>query len=120
MGNPVTHFQILSKKPDEAARFYATFFGWRVDSTNPLGYRTIDTGARTGATGGIWPAPPEAQALITLYVEVDDVATQVGRATQLGGRVVVPPQTLPEGDEMAVILDPEGIPFGLMRRAKMR
>jgi hypothetical protein len=34
--------------------------------------------------------------------------------------VVLPPQKLPEGDEMAVILDPEGIPVALTRRAAKR
>jgi predicted enzyme related to lactoylglutathione lyase len=53
--------------------------------------------------------------MVSLYVEVDDVAAFVTRATELGGTVVIPPQKLPDGDEMAVVLDVEGIPVGLFK-----
>ena len=31
--------------------------------------------------------------------------------------VLIPPQKLPDGDEMALILDPEGLSVGLMKPA---
>ncbi|MBI3789712.1 MAG: hypothetical protein HY275_02405 [Gemmatimonadetes bacterium] len=120
MGNPVAHWQILAKKPDEAAAFYQALFGWSVHTANRLGYREVDTNADGGIDGGIWPSPPEGNAMVTLYVEVDDVARYVKKATTLGAKVVMPPQQLPDGDEMAVILDVEGIPFGIMRRRASR
>jgi predicted enzyme related to lactoylglutathione lyase len=49
---------------------------------------------------------------------VDDVATCVEKARQLGGSVIIPPQKLPDGDEMAVIYDPEGLAVGLFKPAK--
>jgi len=115
MGQPVLHWQILAKNPDKAAAFYKSLFGWNVNTANGLGYRVVDTDS-SGVNGGIWPAPPEGTAMVSLYVEVNDVAREVTRATELGAKVVMPPQKLPDGDEMAVILDTEGIPFGLMRR----
>jgi hypothetical protein len=36
---------------------------------------------------------------------------------ELGGKVIIPPQMLPDGDELAVILDVEGIPVGLFKPA---
>ncbi len=115
MGQPVKHWQIHAKHPDQAAEFYKAVFGWNVNTANALGYRMVDTNAPGGVDGGIWPAPPEGTAMVSLYVEVDDVAKHAQRATELGGKIVMTPQVLPDGDEMAVILDPEGIPFGLMR-----
>jgi predicted enzyme related to lactoylglutathione lyase len=62
MANPVTQFQILSKAPNETAKFYSTLFGWAVNDNNPLGYREINTGsaliadARAGSTGAGCPA----------------------------------------------------------------
>lgn len=56
MGNPVMQFQMISKKPDETARFYSELFGWTIDADNPMGYRRIDTGSMEGIQGGIWPA----------------------------------------------------------------
>lgn len=116
MGHPIAHWQILAKRPDEAAAFYKALFGWNARAANRLGYREISTNAPGGIDGGIWPCPPEGTAMVSLYVEVEDVGQHVKKAADLGARVVMPPQTLPDGDEMAVILDPEGIPFGIMRR----
>ena len=86
-------------------------------AANPLGYRFIDTQSTQGAQGGIWPCPPEGHPIVVLYIAVDDVAASVERACQLGGNVVIPPQKLPEGDEMAVIHDPEGLAVGLFKPA---
>jgi predicted enzyme related to lactoylglutathione lyase len=55
--------------------------------------------------------------MVSLYVEVDDVGAYASRATELGGKVVMPPQKLPDGDEMAIILDVEGIPVGIFKPA---
>jgi predicted enzyme related to lactoylglutathione lyase len=115
MGKPVTQFQIVAKDPDKAAKFYGELFGWTIDTNNALGYRVVKTGSEIGIQGGIWPSPPEGHAMVQLFVEVEDVKATVEQATQLGANVVIPPQTLPDGDEMALILDPEGIPFGLTK-----
>src|SRR5216683_3000541 len=48
---------ILSKHPDETARFYSTLLGWKVSADNPLGYRKGSTGSAAGIKWGIWPAP---------------------------------------------------------------
>lgn len=39
------------------------------------------------------------------------------RATELGASVLVPAQDLPEGERMAVLRDPEGVPFVVMQPA---
>ena len=118
MGNPVTHWQIVSKDPDGAAGFYKELFGWRVDTDNGLNYRMVDTQSDgKGVPGGIWPSPPEGHALVQLFVEVDDVDVDVvQRANELGAAVVMPKQVLPDGDEMAIIHDGFGITFGLWRK----
>lgn len=115
MGNPVTQFQILSKTPDETARFYATLFGWSVTAHNPLGYRQIDTGSPAGIQGGIWPAPPQAPNFVQLFIAVEDIEAAVQHAEHLGAKSVIPVTTLPEGDQMAVMLDPHGMSFGMWR-----
>jgi uncharacterized protein len=115
MPNPVMQFQILSKTPDETARFYSSMFGWKIDAENPLGYRRIDTGANEGIQGGIWPAPPEAHNFVQLFIGVDSVKGFVEKAEGLGAKTLIPPTVLPEGDEMAVLRDPAGMPFALWR-----
>jgi uncharacterized protein len=113
MGQPVTVWQIVTRQPEKTQAFYAELFGWEINADNAMGYRTVDTGSERGIDGGIWPAPPEAYDFVQLFVEVEDVAATVKRVTALGGKVIVPPQKLPDGDEMAVLQDPVGITFGL-------
>ena len=116
MGCAVIEFQMLAKDPDAAAAFYGSLFGWTIDSNNPLGYRRISTGAEDGIGGGIWPSPPDGHNLVQLFVRVESVAEHHARAERLGARTIVPPQKLPDGDELAILLDPSGVPFGLLSR----
>jgi predicted enzyme related to lactoylglutathione lyase len=115
MGRPVMQWQILAKDPEKLGAFYAKMFDWTIDANNALGYRRISTGAGRGIDGGMRPSPPEGLSFVQLFVEVDDVAKHVERARQLGGTVIVPPQKLPDGDELAIIHDPEHIPLGLYK-----
>ena len=115
MPNPVTQFQILSKSPDETARFYSSLFGWTVNADNPLGYRQIHTGSAEGIQGGIWPAPPQAPSFVQLFVTVENVGAAIAKAEGLGARVLIPATVLPEGDEMAVLHDPQGMSFAVWR-----
>lgn len=115
MANPVMKFQILSKTPDETARFYSTLFGWAVSADNPLGYREISTGSPAGIQGGIWPAPPQASNFVQLFIAVQDVTASVKRAEELGAKAVIPVTALPEGGELAVMHDPHAMSFGIWR-----
>lgn len=114
MTNSVTHWQMLSADPERAASFYGDLFGWRVSSANGLGYREVATGG--GIDGGIWPAPPGAPEAVQIYVEVADIDSSLARAVELGGSVIMPKQVLPDGDAMALLLDPLGRSFGLMTK----
>ena len=113
MGQPVMQWQIVTKNPDRLTQFYAALFGWRSEANNALGYRRIDTDSKRGIGGGIWPAPPEGHGFVQLFVEVEDVAMTVSKASALGAAVIIAPQRLPDGDELAILHDPEGIAFGL-------
>jgi len=118
MASPVVQFQILSKAPGETARFYSALFGWTVDAGNSMGYRQINTGSASGIQGGIWPAPPEAPTFVQLFIAVEDVSAATKKAQEMGARVIVPATPLPDGDEMAVLLDPQGLSFAVCRVAK--
>jgi uncharacterized protein len=118
MGQPVTAWQIVTKQPEKLGVFYSSLFGWEINANNALGYRIVDTGSERGIDGGIWPAPPDANDFVQLFVDVDDVAAAAKRVAELGGKIIIPPQKLPDGDEMAIALDPAGIAFGLKRATR--
>ena len=115
MGQPVMQWQILARDPDRLTAFYGKLFGWRVNADNAMGYRMLDTGSDRGIKGGVWPIGDEGHPLVQLFVEVDDVPASAAQAEQLGGQVIIPPQVLPDGDEMAIVMDTEGLSFGLVK-----
>ena len=117
--HPVRQFQILARDPEATAMFYQRVFGWEIDQRNALGVRQLSTGAE-GMAGGIWPTPPEGKPLVQLFIAAADLESTVARAHGLGAQVVVPPQALPGGDALAILVDPEGRPFGVYRQGPVR
>ena len=115
MGNPVVQWQIVAKDPDAVTRFYSALFGWKVNASNALGYRVVETGNGRGINGGVWPSPPEGHNLVQLFVEVDDIDAALSKATSLGATIIVPKSELPDGDALAIVLDPAGLSFGMYR-----
>jgi predicted enzyme related to lactoylglutathione lyase len=114
MPNPVMHWQILTKQPKKLEEFYSALFGWKVSGENALGYRQVDTACKEGIHGGFWPiSEKEGHSMIQLFIRVDDVKAHAKKAEALGAHIVIAPQTLPEGGEMAVAVDPDGIPFAM-------
>jgi len=110
MSNSVMQWQIVAKDPEAVARFYSSVFGWKVDKSNALGYREIKSANGRGINGGVWPSPPEGHNLVQLFVEVDDVDATITKASANGAQVIVPKSVLPDGDTMAILLDPAGLP----------
>jgi len=51
-------------------------------------------------------------------VEVPDAEKHIARATKLGAQVIVPASALPDGDTMAVLRDPAGLPFAICSSPK--
>ena len=120
MPNPVVRWQIVSPSPDKVAGFYQKLFDWKLSTANALGYRELAIGAAPGASvdGGVWPAPPGVTGFVQLFIEVPDVEASLTKAVALGAKVLVPKSVLPDGDTMAVLHDPTGLPFGLCQLAK--
>jgi predicted enzyme related to lactoylglutathione lyase len=118
MGQPVMYWQILSKQPAKLAEFYSSIFGWNIWPPDALGSRAVETGSEEGIPGGIWPIPQEAHSMVQLFILVDDLGAYVEKIEAGGGRIIFPPQTLPSGDTVSILLDPEGIPFGIFRKGK--
>ena len=117
MGAPVVRWQIISPNPDKVSAFYSKVFGWTVSQGNAMGYRELKTGSAEGIQGGVWPAPPEANTFVQLFVQVDDVAATITHVESAGGSVIVPRTALPDGEVMAILRDPTGASFGVVQPA---
>jgi predicted enzyme related to lactoylglutathione lyase len=112
MSNPVTHFEILGRNPEQLQRFYGQAFGWRFESMVP-GYAMVFPANGSGIEGGIGLAPDGGPGHATFYVHVHDVQTALEAVERLGGARVTGPVNVPNGPTFALFTDPEGHLVGL-------
>ena len=111
MTNVVNYFEIGTPDAAASTAFYGSLFGWQFGEPSvPGSYSMIDKDR-----GGLWDTSETgAQSWATFYVQVDDVASSLERAQELGATVLVP--LVDNGRiEFAHLADPLGNRFGIWR-----
>ena len=110
--------------PAAARPFYHALFGWdAADVPMPEGMGTYTLLQQDGRdTGGIYELTAEQQTHHVpphwlLYTAVEDVDAVADATRANGGAVVAPPMDVPNVGRMAVLQDPEGATFAVMRLA---
>jgi uncharacterized protein len=101
---------------DGAQRFYEAVFGWTTKDTGEEfgGYRIFSRGEEQVA--GLMANPkPEIPAMWTPYVGVDDTDATCKKATELGAQAIVEPMDIPNIGRFAVLKDPQGAVFGIIK-----
>lgn len=118
MGNPVVHWELMSKEPAKLADFYAKVFDWKVTHHPQLDYRIVETLAEDemkGINGGIVkpdrPGPWPGNMLF--YILVDDLAAYRKKIVNAGGKIHVEEQEVPGMGKFSLFTDPEGRMMGL-------
>ncbi len=91
MGNPVVHWELMSKEPAKVADFYARIFGWKVQHHPEINYRVVETGAEgemRGINGGIVKPDREAPwpGNMLFYILVDDLSAYRKKAARSTSR----------------------------------
>ena len=121
MGNPVVHFELMSKNPAKVSDFYAKTFGWKVKHMPEINYRIVDTDAKASAMPGInggivKPDKPEPwPGNMTMYILVDDLAAYRKKVKAAGGKIHVEEQKVPGMGKFSLFTDPEGRMMGLWK-----
>jgi uncharacterized protein len=120
MGNPVVHFELMSKQPEKVADFYARIFGWKVQHHPDINYRVVETQAKgeaPGINGGIVqpdrPGPWPGNML--LYILVDDLEAYRRKIVEAGGEIHVEEQEVAGMGSFCLFTDPEGRMQGLWK-----
>ncbi len=120
-GTPIW-YELQSSDPDASRTFYDDVVGWSTEPqpSGDMDYRMIDTG--DSLVGGIMRLTDEMKAGGAspgwlVYFGVPDVDATCAKITANGGAVVVGPWDIPGIGRMAVVTDPQGIPFYVMRGA---
>jgi predicted enzyme related to lactoylglutathione lyase len=109
--------ELNTRDVDAAKRFYPAAFGWTIEThEGEMTYHEFHLGQ--GSIGGMLSMPPQVPAEVPshwlVYFGADDIDGSAARAGQLGGDVVAGPMDFP-GGRFAVVLDPQGAAFGLLR-----
>ena len=62
--------------------------------------------------------PAEVPSYWAVYFAVDDADATAQRATELGGTVMRPPSDIPDVGRFAVLVDPQGAVFAVLKNAQ--
>lgn len=113
-------YELMTSDVDAAADFYGAVVGWRVRAFDEAagGYRLFGTG--TADVAGLMAIPADASAVGMRscwlgYIGVDDVDRVAAAIVADGGAQPMPPTDIPGVGRIAMLKDPQGAPFYVMR-----
>jgi predicted enzyme related to lactoylglutathione lyase len=103
--------ELLTTDVPEAKRFYSKLFGRALEPAPMPGmeYTLVKYGGEQ--MGGIMSMPPGCEGMPPswgIYVTVADVDATAKLAVEMGGKVLVPPQDIPQVGRFCVLQDPPG------------
>ena len=121
-------YELCTDDADGAQAFYGDLLGWQVEDSGQPGmdYRLLRAeDAETGEqshVGGLMQLTDDmrdcgARPVWLGYIGVDDVDRTVASIGAAGGEVRMPATDIPRVGRIAMVTDPQGIPFYVMRGA---
>ena len=109
---------LMTDDAEKSRKFYEQLFGWTFERTDRLGRPYFIARAGSAAVAGMAQVerrrPDEPIAQWISYLSVSNVDSVVARLTAAGGRVLVAPTDI-QASRAAIVVDPQGAPFGLVR-----
>jgi uncharacterized protein len=105
--------ELQARDVDAARTFYTALFHWRAKESPE--YTEWHLGEH--AIGGMLPsqAPPQVPSYWMPYFAVADCDATVEKGRSLGGNVIVPPMDIANVGRFAVLKDPQGAVFAVIR-----
>ena len=113
--------ELFADNVEAEKAFYGTVFGWQFTShgtgTNVYTVIRVDGRPIAGIVHFAKPADAVRSARWLPLMSVPDAPRAAEQAAAAGGKVLVPSRALPGRGEVAVLADPEGAIFGVIRSA---
>jgi predicted enzyme related to lactoylglutathione lyase len=110
--------ELHTSDPARAVRFYKDALGYTAKDMDmgPAGtYHVLEQSG--GSRAGVLKAQGEAPTMWLPYVAVDDCDAASARAKRLGGKVISPPEDIPNIGRFAILGDDQGAVFAVIRPA---
>lgn len=109
--------ELATSDTAKAKEFYTNLFGWKTKESNipEMEYTEWVNGEQP--IGGMMPlqGPPGVPPHWLTYFTVEDADASVAQATALGAQVYVPPTDIPNTGRFAVLADPQGGAFAVIK-----
>jgi uncharacterized protein len=113
--------ELLTTDAESAKPFYSKLFNWSFERA-PLPDREYNLVKYGGEQmGGIMTLPEQCQGMPPswgVYVTVDDVDVTAKLAEEMGGKICVPPQDIPNVGRFSVLQDPQGAMLNIISYSK--
>ncbi|MEI6045391.1 MAG: VOC family protein [Chloroflexota bacterium] len=104
----IVHLELSASDLDETKEFYHELFGWKVKPVKGADYEVFQPSRGPGGAfiqvGSAGMKPGE----IRVYIESDDVAANLEKVEELGGKVIIPETIVPGVGIIGVFTDPTG------------
>jgi predicted enzyme related to lactoylglutathione lyase len=116
----LTWNELMTHDAKAAKKFYTAVFGYGVSEMDmgDMIYTVLKVGDRQ--SGGIMPIPAEMKGMPAnwmTYFAVDDVDKRAKIATSAGGKIVGEPHDVPGVGRFAMLQDPQGAMFSILKMA---
>jgi len=114
-------YELMTPDPVGAKAFYDAVVGWTIEPqpSGEMDYRMIGR-ADGGNAGGVMRLTDDmvshgARPIWLGYINVDDVDASVASIESAGGKALLPAFDIPDIGRMAMVADPQGAPFYIMK-----
>jgi len=114
-------YELMTTDPDGAKDFYDALVGWNIQK-GPQEYGTYRVIGRSdgGYAGGLMSLNDEmqqhgARPMWLGYIHVADVDEAIARIEEKGGKTQMPATDIPNVGRIAMVTDPQGAPFYVMK-----
>jgi uncharacterized protein len=107
--------ELMTNDTDKAGAFYQELFGYTLTPFGPDGSYTVFNKGET-QIAGMMKAPTEGMPPNWgIYFTTEDADTVAQKVKAAGGQVYMGPQDMPEVGRVAVLADPQGAAFGVIK-----
>jgi predicted enzyme related to lactoylglutathione lyase len=102
---PLVHWAIVAVDPDKQRAFYSQLFNWDISDGH---FMAIEAGIGAPEAGPAGHIQAGSAPGVSLYFQVRDLRSSLDLAVQLGGKEIIAPFDLSNGQTLAAVEDPEG------------